>query len=72
MILALGGALALYGGCIWCTAGAAALIVGNGKDGLPIIFGNPRATSGEKEPSGNTAATPTKNRSATERIQAQD
>jgi hypothetical protein len=23
-ILAVGGALALYGGCIWCTAGAAA------------------------------------------------
>jgi hypothetical protein len=23
-LLALGGALALYGGCIWCTAGAAA------------------------------------------------
>jgi prohibitin 2 len=48
------------------------VIIGNGTDGLPIIFGKKPASSGEKEPSGNTAATPTKNRSATERTQAQD
>jgi prohibitin 2 len=48
------------------------VIVGSGKDGLPIIFGNKPATSGEKEPSGTTAATPTKNWSTTEPIQAQD
>jgi prohibitin 2 len=33
------------------------VVVGNGKDGLPIIFGKTPAGSGEKEPNGNTGAT---------------
>jgi prohibitin 2 len=37
------------------------VIVGNGKDGLPLIFGKTPAASGGKEPSGNAAATPTRN-----------
>jgi len=35
------------------------VIVGSGKDGLPIIFGNTPVASGEKEPNGTTAAIPT-------------
>jgi prohibitin 2 len=46
------------------------VIVGNGKDGLPLIFGKTPGASGEKEPSGNAAATPTRN--PTERTQPAD
>jgi prohibitin 2 len=42
------------------------VIVGSGKDGLPIIFGNTPATSGEKEPNGSTAVIPTEKPSAIE------
>jgi hypothetical protein len=42
------------------------VIVGSGKDGLPIIFGNTPATSGEKEPNGTTTASPTETSSAIE------
>jgi prohibitin 2 len=42
------------------------VIVGSGKDGLPIIFGNTPATSAEKEPNGTTTASPTETSSAIE------
>jgi regulator of protease activity HflC (stomatin/prohibitin superfamily) len=45
------------------------VIVGSGKDGLPIIFGNTPATSGEKERNGTTAVIPTEKSSATEEMQ---
>ena len=37
------------------------VILGNGKDGLPLIFGKTPAASAEKEPSANAALTSTRN-----------
>jgi regulator of protease activity HflC (stomatin/prohibitin superfamily) len=46
------------------------VIVGNGKDGLPLIFGKTPAASREKEPSANAAASPPKD--PAEKKQAKD
>ena len=46
------------------------VIVGNGKDGLPLIFGKTPGAPADKEPSGTAAATPTRN--PTERTEPQD